>query len=146
MLCAIINNNVIEQIKELTEEQYVEQARTCQLIMDISNENPTPLVGWQFNGNSIVVPAGYRPSVKITRLAFFNRFTNQELATFYSVAAQNVAYQILRDKLMMATFIDLNREDTGQALDYLVMANIITAQRKTEILTTTPTAIEQYKE
>lgn len=51
---AIINNNLVEEIKTLTELEYHELAKTSQLIIDISSLNPVPQVGWILNGNTLV--------------------------------------------------------------------------------------------
>lgn len=51
---AIINNNLVEEIKTLTELEYHELAKTSQLIIDISSLNPIPQVGWILNGNTLV--------------------------------------------------------------------------------------------
>lgn len=145
MLCAIVNDNKITEIKEISIDQYMDLARSNQLVLDITDANPMPVVGLSFDGNSIVFPGNIKPKIKISRLAFFDRFTTPELQAFYSVAAANSAFAIMRDKLMMATYIDLNRDAVNLALTYLVAANVLTSERKATILTTSPTYDELYK-
>lgn len=51
---AVINNDVIVEIKDLTESEYHELAKTTQMIVDISPLNPVPQVGWVLSGNTLV--------------------------------------------------------------------------------------------
>lgn len=140
MVVAIVDNNVIIEIKTITEDQY--SSISCQLLVDITNEYPTPLVGWVFDGSKLIGPS---ISTKITRLAMRQRFTITELIGIYTAAKTNSFFQVLLDNLSTATFIDLKREDTVAAVNVLVSSGILTSDRALTILNTIPTDIEIYK-
>jgi hypothetical protein len=81
----------------------------------------------------------------ITRLAFRNRFTQQEKAAIYTAAQSNVSLQVFMDDLNAATYIDVERPDTIQAINTLETAGLLAAGRAAEILSTTILPIERYK-
>lgn len=51
---AIIKNNQVTEVRELTEEQLHEELKSAQLAIDITNTNPVPQVGWILDGNTLV--------------------------------------------------------------------------------------------
>lgn len=81
---------------------------------------------------------------RITRLALLNRLTDAELGSFYYLAKSDLSLEILKDKLMAATFINLELEQTAGAISLLVSKGVLTSGRATEILTTAPSALEVY--
>lgn len=82
---------------------------------------------------------------KITKLSFLNRFTDLELASFYTAVNADVGMQILEKKLMAALFIDLKDSMTAYAVSILKTVGIIQTQaRVDEILNTVPTEGELY--
>ncbi|MBL0233226.1 MAG: hypothetical protein IPQ08_06135 [Chitinophagaceae bacterium] len=146
MLCALLDNNIIFTISDLTEGQI--QSSTHQVV-DISLMDPQPVVGWILQGNKLVPPAGQTatPSMKISKLALLNRFTNTELATYYTAIQSNIGLLILDKKLFAAEYIDLNRADTIYGINVLASASvgIITSARATAILTNPVTEVERHK-
>lgn len=82
---------------------------------------------------------------KITKLSFLNRFTDLELASFYTAVNSDIGMQILEKKLMAALFIDLKDSMTIYAVSILKSVGIIQTQaRVDEILNTAPTEGELY--
>lgn len=152
MKYALVRNGIVEQILEdLTNEQILEYSSHYENIVDVTNYAIIPDVGWLFNGSSIVPPPGVvaRSSMKITRLAFLNRFTDLEVAAIETFAVQNNAYgAALRGALRkqsVSNYMDLERIDTIVGVSNLVALGLITQQRATVILTTPPTELEKYK-
>ena len=145
MLCAVIQNNIVTEVSDLTDEAMA--AIFCQQIIDVSNYSPTPSVGWVFNGSSIVPPVGVNAHIPmiITKLAFRNRCTFAELCALQAAAATSIPLQVLKDNLSVATYIDLERPDTIQAIGLIASMGIITPARANTILTAIPTATEIYK-
>lgn len=95
------------------------------------------------------------PSVKITRLAFRNRFTTAEkialeLASKDNTAAppaqrqQSAMIKVYLDDVNSAEFIDLNRKDTRQGVLLLETVGLIATGRAVEILDAVPKLEEIY--
>lgn len=114
---------------------------------------------WVGQGNhptEINVPAG-STSMKITRLAFRNRFTMAEKAAMEIVALDDpsgtmearqaaATLRALLKDLDNSRYIDLARTDLQQGVGFIMSLGIITAERYSEILTTPPTLVEQIDE
>lgn len=149
MIAAIIQNNIVESVKEMTDEEILLELPHCQQIVDVTNETVQPSAGWLFLGNRFEPPQGVdgKPKMIITRLAFRNRFTLQEKAALYTIAAsaQGLPIKIYLDDLSAATFIDLSRQETISGIQTLAAIGVLTNARATEILTTVPTQLEVYK-
>ena len=152
MLCAVINNNTVISVEEIADADIAERSSHCQQIIDVSNSIPTPDIGWAFNGSTLSPPPSSTaaPTMKITKLALQNRFTDAEniaILMYVSDATKpyRFAVQMVINKLGLATYIDLNRADTRAGVHLLVVAGILTSDRETAILTTVPTAIEIYR-
>jgi len=149
---ALVRNGKVEVIlDDLTDEQILENSAYYENIIDVTNDAITPEVGWTFNGSVLVPPAGTvaKPSMKITRLAFLNRFTDVEVAAIEVFAFQNTPIAAsLRGALRkqsVSNYMDLERIDTVVGISNLVALGLITQQRATQILTTVPTELEKYK-
>ncbi len=88
-------------------------------------------------GDLLVDGQFQRPVLKkpiMSKLKFLAKFTNIELASFYALAKTDVMTEVLKDKISMAEFIDLNEKEISDGLDYLILKGILTTQRKEEIL------------
>ena len=92
---------------------------------------------------------------KITRLAFLNRFTDQEAIDIDLLSQYNPNYtqqqneqaaSIRRymNKVNAAFYIDLSRPDTQAGVRAFETAHILAAGRADEILLTEPTTVELY--
>jgi hypothetical protein len=112
-------------------------------VIDITNVQPLPQIGWSFDGQNIV---GTSPSKKITKLAMNQRFTVPEMLGLLAyVEAQPASIvDLLLKRLEVATYIDLSRSDTQAGVGVLVQLGLITSERATVILTTPPNAYEAY--
>lgn len=149
MNCALIQNNIVVEIRELSEEEISSLMLKYQQIVDITDTMPVPHVDWVWTGNSFNQPLADTnvATMTITRLAFRNRFTAAEKTTIYTLAGttQGVPLRIFLDDLLSSTFIDLTREDTTIGIDALVSIGILTPARAVQILTTIPTVTELYR-
>ena len=149
MLCALLKNNIVVEVKDLSGEELslIEQSNEYQQLVDISNDNPSPCVGWIFNGSQIIPPVGItaKKSMILTKLALRQRMTIQELIAIYTAKASNPVISILLDNLSAASYIDLERPDTISGTMYLVSQGLLTLQRAQEILNTPASASELYK-
>ncbi len=149
MLCALVRENVIVQVLELAEEQVQEACRVYERVVDISEMTPTPQQGWVYDGNGgFVTPNSLNPSRVVTRLAFMNRFKDNEIGAIYTIANTpghplQIPFKIYTDKLLASTFVDLGRPDTTANLNLLVSLGILTSTRATEILTAQVQPIER---
>lgn len=148
MKLALILENIVVSVTDVeTEEQVQALAAVHSTVVDITEQRPQPEAGWVFNGNTLVPgPNSTTPPLKITRLAFRNRFTSAEKGALYTVAAtsQGVGLRIYLDDLASSTYVDLSRPDTIASVNYLATIGLITSQRAQEILTTPLTALERY--
>lgn len=117
--------------------------------------------GWNFTGiqwiqhklvpdeaEQIVVEIP-REDRKITKLAFLNRFTDEEAIKLdlASIGATVQAAAIRRylQKVNVATFIDLNREDLISGVKQLELSGIIAAGRAKEIIDNPISDEEKFK-
>ena len=146
MLLAIVNNDIVTSVVTILDESlYSEHAQSAQAAIDITDSTPQPQVGWMFNGSTLTPPANYVAPVRtITKLAFRQRFTFTELIMIETASQTNVALRVLKDNLNVATYIDLSRTDTIQAIGMLTAAGLITADRANVILTAPPSSSELY--
>lgn len=96
-------------------------------------------------------------NMKITVLAFRNRFTQAEKISIEMASMDNPAgttqqrqlaasLRVMASDIAVATFIDLSRADTISGVTSLETYGIIGAGRANAILTTVPTSIEMFKE
>jgi hypothetical protein len=76
---------------------------------------------------------------KITQLAFLNRFTDDEAVDIDLASTGNTREAALLrrylQKVSAATYIDLSRPDLAEDLQKLVVFNLLTDERKNQILT-----------
>lgn len=100
-------------------------------------------------------PAPAPQPVRITKLAFRNRFTQAEKVAIEIAAldvpaatmqqrAQAAALRAHQADVAVATFIDLNRPDTRAGVQALEAAGLLAAGRAAVILDTPPTAEEVW--
>jgi len=143
MLVAIVNDNIVTSIVELSESEYSYEATKNQLLIDISTIFPTPKVGWTFDGINLVSNGNI--DWKITKLAMRNRFTISELTAFYNLTLVSVPFKIMLDNLSVSTFIDLRRPETYAGVMALVSAGVLTSDRAYAILNTEPNETEVYR-
>lgn len=88
-------------------------------------------------------------STKITQLAFISRFTDDE-AVDIDLASKGDTRDaaLLRrylQKVNLATHIDLSRQELADDLQRLVAFNLLTPERREQILTAPVQAHEEYK-
>lgn len=97
---------------------------------------PAPVsVGWNYGGGKFTEPDKKDPSsVKITKLAFRNRFTFYEKVLIETAAEGDATVRVLLKDQEAATFIDLARLDTQQGVQLLVSKNLITTERADTVL------------
>lgn len=71
---------------------------------------------------------------KLSKLAFLNRFTNEELVTILSVAKQNALVEVFVKKLDASEFVDLSYPPTIEGINALASAGLLTESRANEVL------------
>jgi hypothetical protein len=142
MLCALVRENIVVQVLELSEEEIQSYGRIYERVVDISQMTPTPSAGWTVNSNGLFVePEGSSSSRVITRLAFMNRFKDNEIGAVYTIANTAahplyIPFKIYIDKILASTFIDLARPDTIASLELISSLGILSSARVNEIIST----------
>ena len=77
---------------------------------------------------------GPAPEKIITKLAFMNRFTMEELAAIYTAAKTEVLVEVFLDKLKIAEEVNLADTQTIGGLQALAASGLLTETRVQEIL------------
>ena len=77
---------------------------------------------------------GPAPEKTITKLAFMNRFTMEELAAIYTAAKTEVLVEVFLDKLKIAEEVNLADTQTIGGLQALAASGLLTETRVQEIL------------
>ncbi len=144
MLIALVKDNVVVEVKEMTEEEILAVSSQYTACIDTENMDPIPSVGWHLEGNALVDPDNTLPSMRITKLALRQRLTITELSNIYAAMDTYPILRILMDNVQASTYVDLSRADTIAGIGVLVAYGLITSERATAILTTVPTALEKY--
>lgn len=143
---ALITNNVVVIIVTLDSEELVQKYSSLyQNVIDIGENLALVEPGFLLEGNNIVPPPGYQPTtMKISKLAFRQRITVNEMVGIYTAAASNTVLKILLDNMQIATYIDLLRTETISGVLYIASLGLLTEERANIILKTPPTDIEKY--
>jgi hypothetical protein len=141
-------DNIVSEIRTInTEEELQHLSSSYAGIIDITNDNPRAVVGWEFDGNKLIPPLGqsFIPSRKITKLGLRRRLTFTELCVLTTAAKSIVQVEALMGNLSVSTFIDLNRADTVAGFGMLVSLGLLTSARANEILSAEVKEDEKYK-
>lgn len=83
------------------------------------------------------------PDMRLTRLAFLNRFLMEERIGIRTAATSDPVVQDMVALADSAQFVDLSRDDTKAYLGALVAKNLISQSRADEIMTTPIRDIER---
>lgn len=149
MRCALIKDNYVLEVQELSEEQVQAMAINYQAIVDVSSMEPQPQVGWELQGSQFIVPADVVVSKKITKLALRNRFTITEKVMIEAAAAQNTTDGFLLKSWLadfnVSTYVDLSRTDTITGINFLEQKGLIASGRADQILNVDISDIERYR-
>lgn len=112
-----------------------------------------PADGWYWCDNleqAQNMPTGNMDPRKITKLAFSSRFTDAEAMQIDVLSRGNdalaAALRRYQTKLELATFIDLNRQDTRNGVIALEQMGLLAPGRALQILDTITTLLEWAKE
>jgi len=141
MLCALVRNNIIVDIADLSYSQIENIGAIYSSVIEIENMTPQPKIGWTYDGTILSAP-GWR----ITRLAMRQRFTVTELLAIMTYVNTNPSgiVAMLMQNLTVATFVDLKRSDTIAGIQVLVGYGLVTSDRAGIILNTSPSVEEAY--
>jgi len=82
---------------------------------------------------ALTTPPAVPPRV-ITKLAFMNRFTMEELAAIYTAAKTEVMVEVFMDRLKLAEYVDVTDPQTRAGLQALAASGLLTEARVQEIL------------
>lgn len=80
------------------------------------------------------IEAPLTPATPLTKLAFMNRFTMEELAAIYTAAKTEVMVEVFMDKLKLAEYVDVTDPQTIAGLQALAASGLLTEARVQEIL------------
>ena len=82
---------------------------------------------------ALTTPPAVPPRV-ITKLAFMNRFTMEELAAIYTAAKTEVMVEVFMDRLKLAEYVDVTDPQTRAGLQALAASGLLTEARVQEVL------------
>jgi hypothetical protein len=147
MRVALIQDNVVQSIiTTASDEDYYEKTKGYSNAIDITDSNPQPQIGWVFTGSDLVDPTGSAvPTRKITKLGLRQRLTFSELIALTAAARTVDAVAALKDNLTVANYVDLERQDTKNAMALLVSLGLITSDRAAIVLSAPIQDYEKYK-
>ena len=100
--------------------------------------------GWQY-GTYVPEPAPEVVDMRITKLAFKQRFTQQERIDIREASKTIPQVYDFEDLVNSATFIDLSRDDTKIAVNSVEPVIPLTQGRANEILTAQIQEHERYR-
>jgi hypothetical protein len=120
------------------------------------NQADYPLADFDHAEYNEEVPAVAAAPMKITKLAFRNRFTQAEKVAIEIAALDDPAAPMQQRALaaalranqadiQAAQYVDLNREDTRTGVQTLESVGLIATGRAEEIIDTAPSAQEVYR-
>lgn len=148
---ALISENIVVSIIE-SESDQIDSSITHQYqnIIEITNLDPIPAVGWILEGSVLKDPTSSAvPSKKMSRLKLLERFTDTELAALEGFANQANPYayalRAAMRKQMAAEFIDLSLPQTIAGINNLVALGLLSSDRANEIINTPLTEAEKYR-
>lgn len=103
-------------------------------------------LGWLYVDGDFSEPVIYpQPqNMKMTKLGFKHRFTQPERIAIRQAASSNPVVFDFQDLLDSATYIDISRQDTIDAINQLEQFGLIGEGRAAEILSPPVLEIEQY--
>lgn len=84
--------------------------------------------------------------MRITKLGFKQRFSQDERIAIRAASAANPVVFDFQDLVDSATFIDLSRKDTVDAVNALEQFGLIAAGRASQILSPPVTELERWRE
>jgi hypothetical protein len=80
----------------------------------------------------------------ISKLAFRNRFTFAERVAIETASVNNPTVRVMLKDMEAATYIDLSRQDTKDAVNALAQFGLITADKAYKILNAPVQAVEVF--
>ena len=79
-------------------------------------------------------PTASTTAMPLTKLAFMNRFTMEELAAIYTAAKTEVLVEVFLDKLKLAEHVDVTDPHTIGGLQALAASGLLTEARVQAVL------------
>lgn len=148
MRCALIENNVVTGILELTDAEINDYSLRYQAVIDVSTEDSTIATGWLFDGSKCSPPTASGAATvgkKITKLALRNRLTLTEKVTIETAASSSALLRAWIADFNVSNYVDLSRADTIAGLNFLEQSGLIGAGRASTIINAPITDTERYK-
>jgi len=151
MIYAFLKDGVVVSVETL-DSLSPEQALGYSNILDVTNEAVLPEVGWTYYNNEFHLPNGDTPaqSRKISKLSLRNRFTLEEKSAIESFSRGSGEYNILLAVWIadfnVSSYIDLDRADVIEGINFLEQLQLIAAGRASVILNTPVSNSEIYRE
>lgn len=84
---AFLRDNVVVKVDTISEEQYISDALSYQLIVDIEDLLVQPQIGWVLNGNSLIPGVGQTASVHdmiVAKLTSYQKIAPELLKDLYA--------------------------------------------------------------
>ena len=157
---SLISKGFIKDAIEITDAKYVE-LRTAILSgkkVTVRNDEPFIYSGdkrtvYQLVNNIVEsqeilkeddTPEGWQDTkptpepefkTKFTSLEYLDRFTEQEQVDIVTATNSNIQIKLFYDRLLAATFIDLEDQRTEAGIDALISAGLLDESRKEELMT-----------
>jgi hypothetical protein len=106
--------------------------------INIDSLDPQPCAGWTYEDGIFAAPKPPAPTKLpniITKLAFRFRLTDTEYVGILSAAKTDVEVAAWVETFNMVSSVNLDDPRTKSGLDLMVAKTLLTAERKTEILT-----------
>lgn len=104
----------------------------------IEQVDGVPGVGDRLVGGEWVpaVPVAAEPEARLSRLGFYERFTQAEMEAVFSAAKSNVSIEVFIEKVKAASQVDLTDPRTVAGVKALETGGLIGVGRADEILST----------
>lgn len=115
--------------------------------VEITAEQHMSLMQWQSEGKIITADEnGYpvlidppptpapEPKSRFTSLEYLDRFTQDEQEAIVGATYSNVQIKLYYDRLLAATFIDLDDPRTEAGIDALIAAELLAPDRKAALM------------
>lgn len=100
---ALVNNSMITKIAEIEEDGFSEIIKSNEMVIDITDDNPQPTVGWVLNGNKLEIPQN------LSSREQFEIELNSRKAEFGSKLAKSAVDRIgARNKILNKTGTQVN--------------------------------------
>jgi hypothetical protein len=126
-----ISTEVLPNGIQITEEQYQEALEGMMQGKEVRIDNGFEVV---YLNSSAPVGEQTQYKTQFTSLEYLDRFTDEEEDSIILAAESNIQIRKYYNRLLAATYIDINDSRTEQGLDALIMLELLAPERKEQLL------------